>query len=1784
MKSPFDRFLPSAPKARQRKNSRPKQNRELRLQSEKLESRTLLAITTFPGGPVSNYLIVTSSPDAPNQAADDVFITRTATGDLLVANNSSFSPLVLNPKSPPDGSNEPNFSTPDILFVTNGVLERGPGPMQPGDNRGANYQQDAMLNRSTFFTLRHGAINSPEYDTTRIFVNNTEVLSRVPVTPNPYAATDTTNELGWLINGRIFGKLSYDGGEWDFEVAPSGNFFFKQNSAPATVGLAPVSGGLVQGDQDSRDSDAAPDLPNNGRGRGERGGVEIIWNTPVATVEHQKNGQVQLPAILKEITYTADREQANSNGLAFRVSADYPSQREFSIKPSAAARPEFQFDAGAGGIIPGTLSGKVTVRTVTIGDSNFSPEDIVFRFRTDLRSDVRNEPSNTGIKLYFENPFSAGVGEQEYGEVDWLRVRGVYAPDGTIKLEFQSRYDGDGSDRNVGNVVRPGPVTLSDVSFATYVTPALPNDFTLFAGYDLPSQLWVDLRSPGSEINIDSPVIVQQPRDPDSAAAEDIDLRATKINFNARVASTDGLNVSASRSGAVAETVTLNANVLVPNRASFSIADEPATGGSGRLPGPTRGQLLVSQSGSIAASFFTNAPPFGDSAVRPISVEAEPNDDGVAGASAADLPFAQDLSGSFNRVGDNTFQSTVNGSIAAGNGKQDFYKVPLRANDVLEIRLDGISLSDPLVRLFDGAGAPLGVDDDSGSGLNSLLTYTNGPTDRLVYIAADSFGSTLGSYRMTVTVRGAAAVPTKEILVTAESSDVFVEGSIFGSSQSYLMRSPNPVTADQKAKLPFILSTKSARTGADVGQIRGNTLQVILANDASTPLDLSIAYNTVDLTTAVDSLRVRASVRQNGVDTSPSGPFPYNLSIREENAIAIDAVAASTLPISIESDGTMTWTAAFSTFGDVSIRTERLSGALRSFVSTAPIETKFGKISITASEISAGSTLAVTDALPDPTRTDISLNADNGNITLTGLVSSPNRVSLVQSTPGGKSGRVAGAGRIKTRDLAINAVAIGNPSGTPTDGLFYLRTDVDSLTADLVNGAAIDEKDDIAITQLRSPSGLVAIRAAGTDGRPGSPNDLALSANLLNVTNLFVTAPNGSIDLRNDTAQRLLMGMPLAIQQGTAESMRASGNVTIISSAGGFDILDAPVAGSGARQVAAATVGTLPGAYDPRTPGEFASRITADSNGSINELRSLGGALDGVTRVLRVNDRVLVKNGVAGNPGSDSRANGVYFVSRLGGAGQKWELVRAADSDTLYELPTNTVVYNTDKNEFVRLSHGMTTSSQFGTGNILVEGADDGFEPTTIIGSSLVTPENTIQYVVSSTNGTNPGAGSLGKMISLRQRNEPVDPEQVQNFAFSSLISEPITLRQELPQLTKAFSIDGLKRFTPAGFTPASRPVTVNGQLISQDSFGASLYRGTAGATVNRLAPQQLTLSASFTESAELRQGMSVSGIGIRPGTTISGLSTTGGRAVVTLDSPVEAIFNRRTGSASLSVTFATELTGFHFVDGSAGGEVANLNVGGFETGSAIKVETSGIAIKQMTVGSDGAGGRLGSQAGVFVTGANGSAAITGGTITSSTVAGIRTAMNGAVSVVGAVVGTQALPNINGIEINGTGGATIGAAGQADTFVQFNRNGIVLRAGSNTVTNTVVSNNSFDGISIEGGSNTIGTAARSTVSGDSNVIYSNSRWGLNILSTATRSLQRVFGNIFGSDPAQTTKQDNGGSRTGGNIGLNGAKAGKPYSPNGTTALDDNGNQHGLRSTSTPGPRQNSVRRPWRARR
>ena len=94
----------------------------------------------------------------------------------------------------------------------------------------------------------------------------------------------------------------------------------------------------------------------------------------------------------------------------------------------------------------------------------------------------------------------------------------------------------------------------------------------------------------------------------------------------------------------------------------------------------------------------------------------------------------------------------------------------------------------------------------------------------------------------------------------------------------------------------------------------------------------------------------------------------------------------------------------------------------------------------------------------------------------------------------------------------------------------------------------------------------------------------------------------------------------------------------------------------------ATTTALLPSVYANNTPGTTASTLTANAFGQL--------VIDGINAV--VGDRVLVKNQAT------AAQNGIYTVTRAGGAAQTWRLTRSADADQGLEIINGLGVYTAD--------------------------------------------------------------------------------------------------------------------------------------------------------------------------------------------------------------------------------------------------------------------------------------------------------------------------------------------------------------------------------------------------------------------------------------------------------------------------------------------------------------------------
>ena len=125
----------------------------------------------------------------------------------------------------------------------------------------------------------------------------------------------------------------------------------------------------------------------------------------------------------------------------------------------------------------------------------------------------------------------------------------------------------------------------------------------------------------------------------------------------------------------------------------------------------------------------------------------------------------------------------------------------------------------------------------------------------------------------------------------------------------------------------------------------------------------------------------------------------------------------------------------------------------------------------------------------------------------------------------------------------------------------------------------------------------------------------------------------------------------------------------------------------------------------------------------------------------------------------------------------------------------------------------------------------------------------------------------------------------------------------------------------------------------------------------------------------------------------------------------------------------------------------------------------------------------------------------------------------------------------------------------ARNVVKYNLTGMELSGGNNTVTNTDIGNNVYDGIVVSGGTQTIGTAQKINVT--SNAIFGNGGFGVKVINWAAYV---ITGNNFGRQ----------GENKQGDIIINDVNGNDlpAFRPNAQTRLDRNGNFHAPSGTAS----------------
>lgn len=511
------------------------------------------------------------------------------------------------------------------------------------------------------------------------------------------------------------------------------------------------------------------------------------------------------------------------------------------------------------------------------------------------------------------------------------------------------------------------------------------------------------------------------------------------------------------------------------------------------------------------------------------------------------------------------------------------------------------------------------------------------------------------------------------MLVDAQYSNMYFEGRVSSPTQTYLLRAP-----DSDSQYEF--TTRSPSTGIATGLISGNTVAMTLGQPAG---------GTIDLKTNVSNLRFDAGVNASAV------PYRYSVAIDEQNALSVDAVAASSGPIMIKAAGDMSVLgSAIRTSGDISLAS---SGTLSI---AGDIATANGNVNLDAP------TLTLSSGVSAGGGRNVTLVSRTGDTTANALTQAGGNVKQTVRVASVRSVALAGTSIIDGVTLANNDRVLLKKQTDPAENGLYVFSSA--------GGGVLSRSKDADTAAELAPGLLVFVSAGSQTGgwtllNPSTPvlgqTGLQFApASASNVYDDVKAATTANISLSGlqtidavalaDGDRVLVKNQTNAAQNGlyvvaAGEWKRASDANTVGElTAGSFVFVQTGGTSNGGKGFALANdavqVGTTPLTFadffatasgsTSWAPARALADATVATTVNIN-LASIGlGTIDGVK--LMGGERVLVKNQI------NSTENGVYVA-----AAGAWS--RAGDADATGELPRGTAIYVTDG------TLGRNTSWQF---------------------------------------------------------------------------------------------------------------------------------------------------------------------------------------------------------------------------------------------------------------------------------------------------------------------------------------------------------------------------------------------------------------------------------------------------------------------------------------------------------
>lgn len=522
--------------------------------------------------------------------------------------------------------------------------------------------------------------------------------------------------------------------------------------------------------------------------------------------------------------------------------------------------------------------------------------------------------------------------------------------------------------------------------------------------------------------------------------------------------------------------------------------------------------------------------------------------------------------------------------------------------------------------------------NEQGQRIGGSFPYGNSLTRTQLLVTQT--GSISDYANVLTPVQDVTGTPAGQVYIEANAGDVIVEGTIAAKNHTYFMRSG----VNSEIEGPFLLTTRSRITDYHTGNLSGGTLAVTLANNTlnNTFETLGVLESVFDVMTSVDRLRVQAS------DALNTGfPYPYEVTVNETDDLIVDAVVASGGDVEIRAGGKLDLLGSVTSFSDVSLS----SGD--AFTLSAPVSTAFGSIQITGPSVDLRNAVRVLDAIvSDERKVDIAIQATVGDLVINDAVTAVNGVSLSAEGPAANPDdadtrpSVTGATRVSADILRVRAT-----------GDVDIGTDVNVIDVTAGGSVSLEERGSVAVT-IRDAE-AVRLTANGRDKFVDTEISPALYADLYGVDKLFVSAPNGSVDVRHNASGPLEIGDGEIIRRN-GERMVAAGTVVINSSlASEVRVYDAPLATSGASEVRFATGMPLPAQETTFTPAAIPGVFRTDLTTKLEiDTADKSVSVLGYIRAtdIRVGDRILVKDGLQGYGDGltgridDDIVNGIYVV------------------------------------------------------------------------------------------------------------------------------------------------------------------------------------------------------------------------------------------------------------------------------------------------------------------------------------------------------------------------------------------------------------------------------------------------------------------------------------------------------------------------------------------------------------